>query len=536
MPKRLTQMWERFLVFWNRYDRKQKAIVLSSISVVVITIVILAVVLTKPVYSVLVTCQDYDEMNKVTELLTTNGYTHKVEDGSMVVKVRKQDLVKAKMLLASNEIQADGYDLESALTSSFTTTETDRQKRWQEYLEKEFKTELEQLDNIRTATVMLNLQASSNSLFNQTNGSSVSVILDLKNEVDDAQAEGIAMLLQTGTPNLSLKDITILSTTGEVLYSGEATKAGSYSAVSKQLKYQQQINDVVASQIKNQFLISGLYQDAKVLVQYDIDWSSLETVTHEFNVAEGNEQGYLTEAYIEKSEGMSGVGGVPGTASNDEDTDYYIDRGDGSKTKYSLEKYAYAPNEIVTTKTTSPGAILKPTSTASIVLTKNVVYQESSARALGYLDDMTWEEFKAQNVEPVQIEYDQEWINITARGAGIPAENITIIAYENHYFMDDEGGVPYSFIGQILLALLILALLVFVVLRSTRVVTVEETDAELTVEDMLQSTKENMSYSTVEDIDLQQKSEVRKAIEKFVEENPEAVALLLRNWLDDGWD
>ena len=40
---------------------------------------------------------------------------------------------------------------------------------------------------------------------------------------------------------------------------------------------------------------------------------------------------------------------------------------------------------------------------------------------------------------------------------------------------------------------------------------------------------------SVDDIDLQEKSETRKAIEKFVDENPEAVALLLRNWLNDDW-
>ena len=34
---------------------------------------------------------------------------------------------------------------------------------------------------------------------------------------------------------------------------------------------------------------------------------------------------------------------------------------------------------------------------------------------------------------------------------------------------------------------------------------------------------------------MQDKSETRKAIEKFVDENPEAVALLLRNWLNDDW-
>ena len=59
-------------------------------------------------------------------------------------------------------------------------------------------------------------------------------------------------------------------------------------------------------------------------------------------------------------------------------------------------------------------------------------------------------------------------------------------------------------------------------------------EPELSVEEMLASTRENQQAS-VDDIDIQEKSETRKAIEKFVDENPEAVALLLRNWLNDDW-
>ena len=70
--------------------------------------------------------------------------------------------------------------------------------------------------------------------------------------------------------------------------------------------------------------------------------------------------------------------------------------------------------------------------------------------------------------------------------------------------------------------------------RSARPLTVEEKEPELSVEEMLRTTKEQQE--PLEDIDLQEKSEIRKAIEKFVDENPEAVALLLRNWLNDGWD
>lgn len=535
MPKRLTQLWERFLDFWNRYNRKQKAIVLSSLTVVIITIAILAVVISKPTYSVLITCENYDEMNQVITLLTDNGYKHVIDDTSMVVKVKNEDLVNAKMLLASNEIKSDGYGYEDALSSSFSTTESDKLKKWQVYLEYTFKEDLEQLDKVKNATVRISLVDSANNLFNQNSGgSSVAVTLSLKETMDEAEAENIALLLKTEIPNLELKDITIISSTGELLYSGDSQVQGSTSALNKQLKYQQQMNNVAANEIRNQLLTVGLYNDAKVVVNFSIDYGSLEKVIHEFSVADGNEQGFLTEAYIEKSEGTSGVGGVPGTASNDSDTTYEITTADGGTTKYSLEKYSYNPNETVITQTTSPGEIILENSTVSVVLTKHVVYNQSEAEALGYLTDLTWEEFKARNADSVQIEYDEEWINIISMGTGISTDNISIVAYERHFFNDDVEGRPVSFYLQILLAGLILALLVFVVLRSTRVVTVEETEPELSVEDMLATTKENMP--SVEDIDLQEKSEVRKAIEKFVDENPEAVALLLRNWLDDGWD
>lgn len=39
----------------------------------------------------------------------------------------------------------------------------------------------------------------------------------------------------------------------------------------------------------------------------------------------------------------------------------------------------------------------------------------------------------------------------------------------------------------------------------------------------------------LEGIETEQKSEARRLIENFVEENPEAVATLLRNWLDEDW-
>ena len=46
---------------------------------------------------------------------------------------------------------------------------------------------------------------------------------------------------------------------------------------------------------------------------------------------------------------------------------------------------------------------------------------------------------------------------------------------------------------------------------------------------------QELSILRLEDIDLEAKSETRKMVEKFVDENPEAAASLLRNWLNEDW-
>lgn len=51
------------------------------------------------------------------------------------------------------------------------------------------------------------------------------------------------------------------------------------------------------------------------------------------------------------------------------------------------------------------------------------------------------------------------------------------------------------------------------------------------MESLLQSQPE----VELENIDVEKLSETRKLIEKFIDENPEAAASLLRNWLNEDW-
>ena len=59
-------------------------------------------------------------------------------------------------------------------------------------------------------------------------------------------------------------------------------------------------------------------------------------------------------------------------------------------------------------------------------------------------------------------------------------------------------------------------------------------EPELSVDALLQSTAD--ASEDMEDIGYSEKSETRLLIEKFVDENPDAAALLLRNWLNEDWE
>lgn len=536
MAERIKQIPKRLLEIWKNWTKKQKTVIASAVAVFVIAVIILAVVLNQPNYQVLTTCKDYSEMNDVTKLLKENGYNVKVENNSLVVQVPKANLTEAKMLIASEDIQSDGYSFEDAMNSSFTTTESDKTKQYEHYLESKFASDLTSMDGIKGASVTVDIADTTNSFYTATSDSSVAAVLQLSKTMEDDQAESIANFLATAVGNNNTNNITLISSDGTTLYSGASNSSVSGISYNSQQKYKERIESTTKSSLKQGLLATGLYDDAYITLNYVLDWDAVNTIAKEYTPAEGQEQGLYSESYDEVSEGTNGASGTPGTTSNDETT-YEITDGTSSTSTYEVHKYAYLPNELVTTTTKEPGSIVYDSSTLTVTFIRNRIYNEDECKKLGYLDNMTWEEFKAQNAESVPLQVDNTWLAALSTGTGVNQAKISVLAYERPYFEDSDAPSVFqtaSFWIQIALAVVILGLLAFVVIRSARPLTVEETEPELSVEEMLATTKENQP--AVDDIDIQEKSETRKAIEKFVDENPEAVALLLRNWLNDGWD
>ena len=152
------------------------------------------------------------------------------------------------------------------------------------------------------------------------------------------------------------------------------------------------------------------------------------------------------------------------------------------------------------------------------------------------MKDTTFDEFVAQNSDPVQVDVDDSLKEMIANATGFSTDSITILCYQQPEFhYKDKSSRTLTDIFQIALAVLIFALLGYVVFRSTRKEPEPEMEPELSVESLLSSTAE-AQQDELEDIGYNEKSETRLLIEKFVDENPNAAALLLRNWLNEDWE
>ncbi|MCM1156198.1 MAG: flagellar M-ring protein FliF [Roseburia sp.] len=531
--EKLKELGNRILEWWNRFTTKQKTLIVMVVAAVVLAIAILVTVLNRPQYVLLKNCEDTTQAADVRDLLEEEGLNYTVSDDGLEFRILKSQQSDAILLLGSNSIRTAGYGIENVTDGGFATTESDKQRAYVLYLEKYIEDNvLEPIEAVKSATVMLNIPENTGTLIDSDKESSCNVTLSLKEDISPESAAAIARAIATGLGNETTKNIVIMDTEANMLFSGDDDYSVSGTANS-QLSVKAEAERLVTSEVKQVLLGTNEFDTIEVATNLVLDFSRTSTTEHDFSAPDGREEGMLSREDTYSSVNESGVGGVPGTDSNGDDgTTYVLEDDTNSRSEVNETSREYLPNEKITTTESSPGMINYNQSSLSVAMIRHNVIKEEDIERQGLLDTVTWEEYKLNNQERTKLEVDEDLIDVVAKATGISADNIAIVAYSENVFFDDEGsGISATDVMQIILIIVILALLAFVVLRSMRGEKHEETEEELSVENLLQSTPD----SQLADISVEDDSETRKLISKFVDENPEAAANLLRNWLNEDW-
>lgn len=530
MVDKLKEIPKRILEWWNKFTSKQKTIIICIAAGVVLLLAILITILTRPQYELLATCESTKEASTITDLLDGAGLTYRVSDDGLKITILKEELSDANLLLGANDIPVASYDIENVFSGGFSTTELDKQKRYKLYCEGRLEEDLASYAFVKSANVQLSVPEDDGTLIANEEESFASIILELDGEMPDDAPASIARVVATALGNDTTQNITIIDTNGNLLFSGEDDYSVSGSATS-QLSVKQQAENLVKNEVKKVLLGTNEFDNIEVGTNLKIDFSSTDITQHDYTPADGQTQGVLSHEDVYSSESTGGTSGTPGTDSNTETTYVYEDNTTSSDS-VSEESRDYLPNEKITSQTKPAGSIVYDESSLSVAAIRYKVLKEEDAKRQGLLDGISWEEYKASNSERTKIDADADFVTMVSKATGIAEADISIVAYEEPMFVDkSDSAVKVTDIIQIVLIVVILALLAFVILRSMRADKATQEEEELSVESLLQSTPEPL----LEDIEVESKSQERQMIEKFVEENPEAVASLLRNWLNEDW-
>ena len=530
---KLKEIPPKLLAWWNKFTKNQKVLIISVALGVIVAFAILITVVTRTQYVNIVTCENATQASQVKEILESNEIAYKVSDSGLVFSVDKTKLSEANILLGSNNILTDPYaNLDSVLSTSLSTTEADKQKAYTAYRENRLKNDLESFSFVDSASVNMFVPENDGTLIRNNKESSVQITLKLSGECSPENAAAIARMAKTVVGNETTDNVVILDTDGNLLFSGgdDTTLAG-YATSTLSLK--QEAERVVRNDVSNVLLGTKEFDYVVVSPSLVLDLSSSEKQTTTYTPADGQTQGLLSHETGYNAESEGGTALVPGTDSNVEQTYVYENGGGSSSTVEQFEK-DYLPNTETIVQSIPAGGIKYDESSIAVTAIRLNVIKEEDVRAQGLLDEMSWDEYKLANSERTKLNVDEDYYSLISDASGIATGDITIVAYEEPFFVDrTRANFNWTDIIQIALIVIILLLLGMVVLRTLRTEKNKEAEEpeEISVEKLLQTIPEEQ----LEDIDLEAKSETRKMIEKFVDENPEAVANLLRNWLSEDW-
>jgi len=530
MPEKLREILAKIRDWWNKYSTRQKTIIVAITAAVIFTFAILIYVLSRPHYVTLIKCDNAKESSEVIEILQSNNIEYETDANVLTISVQEKDKSTATLALAAGGFVSDEYNAKDYINTSMSATASDKAKLWNAGLQKKMENDFSSLTNVKSARITLHIPEQKGTLLSEAQESSAFIQLELDGTFTSANAQAMAKAAATLLGNKTTADITIMDQDANLLFAGGDDYSAAGIANSMQ-ELRTQAENMLESQLKRVLIGTNQFYTIEVSSHLDMDYAEYEKTVKEYYANEGRDEGMFADKSTYESENTSTAIGVPGASSND-GTVYVTEDDQNSSSSSQETQIHYLPNESSTHSVSPAGCINYENSSMSIAMIRYKDIYEEDIKNQGLLADTTWEDYKFANSEDIKLTVDPDLYMIASNATGISSDRITIVAYESPLFHDKESfHIEWTNVASIVLFVVILALLGFVIMRSMAVKPEAVEEEELSVESLLQSAPE----SELEDIDVESKSETRKMIEKFVDENPEAAAALLRNWLNSDW-
>lgn len=545
MQERIQKLTKDVSEKWQGLTKQQQMRLALGIIGLIFAIGATIFIITRPKMVPLYTNENFGTISEVEEILNDAGIRNNVIRNGRGIEVREEDYATARLEVEgrSDIFSDDSFLLADMLeNTNMSTSENTRREMSRAAQQGEIEIMLKQLDGIDDARVLLNIPDGSLRFLTEGPPPTATVFLTTSTTIDNQRALAIANSVAGAVEGLTIENINIMNQNAQTIFDGSATDDGN-SNVDLDLERQRR-NQIEYTAFQ---LLSPMFDDVRIMANIVLnqDVAEIERRTVTDPTGNGGNTGFVADerTYSEEASGSPAAAIEPGVNANNLGVPNYM-MGAGTETEASRaeaeRRYLY--NEEIQRISAASGNILTEESSLSATVFNYRIYDQNILNNTGQLDDTTWEEFKLENEAPVQIEIDEVLVNALILGSGI--EDLTIVGYELPIFLDAVPQ-PINWYGISLFVILaaLISILAYALIRRTQEEEVIEVEPELSVEDLLVSTrieeekeKEEEEAQRLKDINFSVESEVKTQIEKFVNEKPEAVAQLLRSWMNDGWE
>ncbi|HEY9059822.1 MAG TPA: flagellar basal-body MS-ring/collar protein FliF [Pseudobacteroides sp.] len=534
MPEFISRLQQKAAELWKVLDKSQKRRI-YIISAILVTVLAASIVLaTRTSYVPLIKSSNQKDISEMTKILQEQNIKFKLDQNSGTILINSKDNNKAQVALIQGGYPKSGMTFEDAFSSiKINTTESDKQKLWQHYDESTLSTKLKMLaDNIEDASVTISKPEDTPFIIDKKDNEkpSANVIIKPKSELTEKQVQGIVMMVASSVIGLEPKDVTVLDNNLNIL--NNQSVDSTINEANNQYDMKQKMKVTLENSVYNLYNKVPLdsFESIRAVVNPVLDFDKLKRQTSDISNGTGLDGPAIISSERTKEKLVNGeAGGVPGTDTNPGDTTTYPLNSDGNSTyDKSSEKINNEYKRTVTDEEKALGALNMEKSSMTVAL-----YYGRRVK-----DDKN---ITAEFIESIKSD--------VSRATGIPAANISV----NKYKMAPETIEVKSLADTIkelvnaygffaLLLLLTIGLMIALIPRKKKKEAPQE--AAPAAEPALAAattggfdvTVGDEFEDEIQEIDMEEKSEVKKQIEKFVKQKPDSVAQLLRTWLSDDWE
>ncbi len=506
MGETIQHMRNQLNEYWNEMDKSKRKKILIISAAIIIMIIILTIVLTRPKYEVLYEDLSLKDMAQITKKLDEMGVKWKIpdKDNNTTILVPADMKNKIKIELASYGLPNEGYSFIDAFNdSSWTMTDYDKKERMKYALQSELSSTISEIDGIENATVYIDVKEGTGFVLEENKMETTASVFIERTDNRPLKGETVTAIknLVAGSINMDPENVKIIDSEGKLLseeHEDEDFLLTDQFVIKHNLELR--INDSLREFLENVFGDGNVDVRSSVKINFDSESTSIVEFAPPI---EGNDEGLIRSMeQIEEHMADAAEGGIPGVDSNVDPEDYQMMEDGNERYSKISNTINYELNEINKEIRKAPGQV--EDITVAVLINRNALIDGEFTPGLE--DEIADLIYAATGLDTKQVE--------------VKAQNFRKDDLETAEEKRDIKWLP------IILSIILASAVVAYVAYRRRQEDIEGFEPEIDEETLIETEVQDLEFETEE-------SKMKVQIDKLVDNKPEAVAQLLRTWLNE---